>query len=460
MRAFCAWIAIVPVWQCLAEECSESIGSCAAKRASLMQFKSLSRQKQALALDAQGSMSEKLASFQKFTDQMVEKFGTAGSEAIDQETLDAVTLVLSFIEEMYDTLDQAHDDDVALLENCANVIDTCTKYYLNQTIVSKVNDYQVTDLVQTHAQCREKASLQCASLCSYNGPCHDYDTFRKHMGMYANDDPNKALLPTCVVSGGPGGDGAFTEPNIKAEEGSQQLEAMEECLEQTNDWLDGLYPRYLACTRIEENCSETMQSCDEAQVALERGQCLYATEVNGVCNNFRNCMRERQDTCADDCKNVEMRAGARAADNETGERLVCLLHILFGEPDPENEGKFLDRPDEADRPGKLEECKDKTIDTTRWEIPCPNIKKDVTYPTDIDCSLGVPVPEPCGEDWVAELLSHGKKFGEEAFLSETTFHDRCPEFAQRGQHRVIAACSEDCDLKHVMLASRRRSSSS
>merc|ERR1719362_2161661 len=94
---------------CLASgECSGTLGSCRSPQASLMQLKSL---KQKASTEGKvNRMRSQLAGFQKFTDEMVAKFGggqdpdaanaNPNAPAIDLETRQAVRGVHEYIQEL------------------------------------------------------------------------------------------------------------------------------------------------------------------------------------------------------------------------------------------------------------------------------------------------------------------------------------------------------------------------
>lgn len=455
MRAFRAWTAIVPVWQCLAAECSGTVGSCTAKQASLMQLKSSNLKK--LALDTEGSFSSKLAGFQKFTDEMVATYGGSSAKEPTQDVLDAVATVLDFIDDLHDHLLSAHNDDVGKAQNCsgAGATEHCYEMHMSKEIVQDITNYQ-TQAAQKeadHTSCREDAQQPCKDLCETNGLCDNYDNFRGATGP--GDVPS---LPTCV------NDGHLNDNYIKALEGSKELELMESCLVDMKIWLDGaldaniiddgLYENYDLCNRVSTDCEADVKRCDRMQGDFQAARCLYALESNLRCDAFTKCYDLAVKGCETHCNEIKIRADARAADNETGERLVCLLAVLFGERDENDasgsETGFYPRPSATERPTKLDECKQAEINTAMWEIPCPQDAEGnqgpepPTFPTidGYECPADG-VSSPCSTAFQEEM-DWNTEFPVYPSLD-------CSDIGKRGVHATKLSCSEagECIQSHI-----------
>lgn len=401
-----------------------------------MQLK-LGQQKQKLAVESEGSMSSKLASFQKFTDELVVKYGS-GTQEPTSEVLEAVGQVLTFIGEMYDHLLLAHNNDMNYSASCTAVPDhlsrgaeRCLDSFMSDTHIGEIRALEnlSVESQQEHVACRRDAALKCQTLCASNNACKEYDRYRK--------EEEDALLPDCAK------EGAFANKNIKADEGSPDLETMEDCLSPTKGWLDDLYGRYLNCTRVEDACTTKVDECDQAQTEFEARRCSYALLSDGHCNNFLGCCQEHCDNCDDECPRIQNRAGARAADNETGERLVCLLHTLFGQPVFGQPDEWTPPPKAEERPGKLDECKNKVIDVEGWKIDCTTgqaCSDECSGSLDSTLCPTEGVNKPCDEAFIVELSEHNE------FRLDTGFNDKhCPEKAQRGEMKAILPCSDAHD---------------
>jgi len=428
----------------------------------LMQFKSMSQKKQALSLEAQTSFSSKLAGFQKFTDEMVEKYGgpeEGASAPPTPEVLQAVWTVLAFIEQMHAHLNSAHVQDQGEASACDDTEADCKDNYMNVNIINQILFFQKSahKKQKAHKACRVEATGSCQQICKANGNCVTYDAARK---------TNNATLPVCVKNpDSPGSVSAFSDDYIRAVEDSEELKAMEECLVDTSAWLDFLYPKYDDCRRVESECEELVETCDNKQTVFQEAQCLYALDSNLHCHNFNECKTTMATECQSKCVNIEMRSGARAADDETGQRLVCLLHTLFGKPNPSpsalkasfdpgntglpeyavpeiNKSQFLPRPDASSRPAALENCKDQEIDTTRWAITCQGQTIDASTqsntmtagePVVYDCPIDE-VLSPCGEGFAAEAYNE--------FELEVQELGVCSDLARRGAQKVVNDCDD------------------
>lgn len=202
---------------------------------------------------------------------------------------------------------------------------------------------------------------------------------------YQQTEPNPATLPSCA-SGSNGDQSAFGDDFIRAATGSSDLTDMESCLEDTKTWLDGdagdvnlgLYTLYSECNRVQNDCTKDVASCDLLQGQFQDQRALYAEESNLRCSGLRTCLEGESHDCEVECPLIKIRADAREADNETGERLVCLLENLFGElleekvvtDDYPNGTWFGPQPDAQARIDGLASCKDNTYDTSAWQIDC------------------------------------------------------------------------------------------
>lgn len=409
-----------------------------------MQFKSSSQKKLAFALDAEGSIATKLASFQKFTDEMVARFGASNSTEPSQEVLDAVATVLTFIDQMYDTLKGAHDDDVLLAKGCGESVERCESDYMSEQIKNEIQNYQTAaeDALSAHDTCREELAQTCTAYCGPNGDCAEYDGYRK--------GPPVPSLPDCV------GLGHLNDSYIKADEETDgtKLDDMELCLEAMKGWLDPLYELYSGCNRVTDGCTDGVSNCDGLQHTFQSKRCLYALESNLRCENYYNCYENAIQKCDSDCSNIEIRSDARAADNETGQRLVCLLETLFGKRDPSNSTGtgFFPRSSDAERPGELDACKNATIIVGDWSITCPDggepLPEEPPQPS-VCPPKGTTVTSPCTDEFKNEMESPPS-----SWVFNSTFNPaltRCNEDLQRGMHQGVDACEEQhaCITTHA-----------
>jgi len=420
-----------------------------------MQLKSSSQKKQAFALDTEGSISTKLASFQKFTDEMLARFGSSSTPP-SQDVLDAVGTVLNFIDMMYDTLDAAHEADVGLAKACNTDIEKCDTDFMSAKIIQEIQNAKnaADNALTSHDDCRSNLVSDCECYCGGDGTCAEYDRYRK-----GDDDdnvpPNEVpSLPACVAKG------HLSDAYITADaDGSavqvQMLEDMEQCLEDMKAWLDPLYERYDGCNRCDGDCTKGVDDCDKMQHDFQSARCLYALEHNLRCEGYYTCYEDKVSECETDCEAIGIRAAARAADNETGQRLVCLLETLFGKRDPSNSTGtgFFNRSSDATRPGELEACKNQTLIVGDWSITCPwgtGTLPSHDPPTPQVClPKGVTVTSPCTTEFEAEMATPPSSWSTDFFFNSAL--TRCTERKlQRGMHGGVDECETQgsCIVHH------------
>jgi len=356
----------------------------------------------------------------------------------------------------------AHQDDVDLAGNCSGKVQHCFDSYMSADITAEINKFKSDSEAKevTHQTCRQDAQADCQSLCELNGACDRYDNYRQNVD---DNSPNPASLPQCVS------DGHLADDYIKADD--SRLGEMEACLEKMKVWLDGLYPddpndstgglypRYEECDRVSNGCEDNVAACDGKQGEFQQARCLYAMESNLRCDAFQTCYGDARDACVVDCDQIIIRAAARAADIETGQRLVCLLHTLFGERDPDNTTVynkapyneetwtgFFPRPSDEQRPGLLAACSAKEFteaEAANWAIQCPAGDAGGSYPVATPTIVGYVCPvshvtEPCTDDFQNDMSSMWPNVVQ-GFPYSTPI---CSQIAQRGVQKTSLPCGD------------------
>lgn len=326
------------------------------------------------------SMRSKLAGFQQFTETMIAKFGQDptgdGVDVVDpdkgfKDAQAAVALVLDFIYKMYETLLEYHNQALDKVGACSDIYKNCIiQHVLPDTTEEMVEDKKEWRKArETHETCRNDRQEEIAV---ENLACQKYDNYR-----WTNDS---ALLPSCAGNKkkGPIATNAFREDYLRGEEAPYPKPAwyqdnvgiMEECLEETETWINPLWELYQGCKRGGlPQCVNKAPVCRSKQHDFEQKHCEWNLKKNAICSNIYDCVKGEKKGCAVLCDGVEQDAAARAADNETGMRLECLLEVLFGER-LEN-GDFKDRLPVSERQDALNTCKNNVYDTSFWEISCP-----------------------------------------------------------------------------------------
>lgn len=211
--------------------------------------------------------------------------------------------------------------------------------------------------------------------------CQIYDDYRQNNLA--------ALLTTAPQNCAPA---HLQDDYIKAE-GNPMLGEMEDCLEHVKLWLDPLYELMEACQRVEGECNDKAKESMGNQSLFEYETCEYNTIVRIKCGGYDDCFGGVLSRSASECGNIQTRAAARQADNETAERIKCLLGVLMVDDDATK----VDEEGTESKADKLAACK--TVDyedyNKFWQIECPVWEAD-----------GEPVPEyPPGIDCMADRFS-------------------------------------------------------
>jgi len=364
------------------EQCSGSVGACKSQRASLMQLKSFSQLKTS-SLSSAKELSQQLAAYQKYTDKLVAQAKSGQAPPLDDATKDAINTIKAFIDGMYAHMLQYHNDDYILATECVGQVDNCTAHHLPAGVRDDINTAknQALQAEQTHSGCRGNLSTICSQ---QTVACNEYD-------LYRTSNP-AALLPGCV-------DPNLNQAHIQTQD-EAMLSDMESCLEQTKAWLDPLYAKYDACER--NGCDEKKGECLDNQKEFEYKICEWNTIVKSRCESFRSCWTDVFNTCQEHCNMVQQRAYARATDNETAERIDCLLDAMLIEGTPED-------PNAAAKQEQLDLCINKEYDTSFWSDladHCPEglLSGTPDYPEAGICDQ--PEHVPCSVAFVAHYYTN------------------------------------------------------
>lgn len=394
------------------------------------------------------SNQARLAEYSKFTESMVAKYAkdpeepaveerTAGAEGaawtgqnttsdsgsgltVEDRTADnglretikpngtefaAVRMVLQFIHDMTESLVTYHTQDVAIAAECstAAIQSGCVADYLNPT-QNHTLAQQKTDVEHEsalHLDCRNSLNTCYEDLAS---SCPDYDAYRKQQGMYTGTSPN-SKLPSCVrttpddeKNEQQGTAGAFSDISIKTDQ-EAQLTTFEDCLKETKAWLDPLYTKYLACRRGEQNCEAQFVQCTTKQHAFERDHCAWKTSHDAVCESLDTCGDEDTLECTGKCEQIAVREGYRNADHETGQRLVCLLNVIFGEPVDIGVEDTEWYPPPANKTTGLAHCKDQDYPSLATPIQCDPGSWEAPFPCHVDDDTKLTCSDEFNKKW-------------------------------------------------------------
>lgn len=347
------------VWhivQCAGKQCSDSVGTCSSQpRTSLMQTRSLKTQALS-AVEAVATRTQTLAGYKEYVNKLVAQYkqdDPGSREEIESggDVDNAITTIIQYINSMYNDLLAWHDADLDDAKACKStaLVTAC------QGQVPDVGPIQekMTLVNQTrlkHAECRSKCS---SDVCDDSAACQIYNSYRKE--KQANGHLT-ASFTDAVACANPSLDDEYIQSSPGPDE---KLKQMEDCLVEAKDWLDPLYSRYIACHESEQNCEGCQVDCDRDQAAFENAHCQLDMTRDLQCTGYRMCYEDRYNECiTTTCPKITVRSNARAADNETGEFIICLLGAL--------------RAKEEVRRDALRTCDD-LPDTTHsdfWKIDC------------------------------------------------------------------------------------------
>lgn len=320
-----------------------SVSCTAPTSTSLMQLDVQGSSRVALAAE-RSSRSQTLGEFQKYAENLAGRFmgdpnhpndpSPGHDTGLNDTEEDAVDLIIHFVDDMFSHLDMEHHTELELVQrDCHDAFDECKKK--KDDITVNVSNATAIGKLHIHNACRRQAR--------YEANCEDYDDHRK-------DEHNK--FPICAL------DGDLSDEMIKVDEIHEphKLDMMESCLVEVYEWMQKIYPLYLHCLEEREDNNHHYDDCVEKQDAFEKACCSYALSHYHKCDAYIACHERVKGDCEYLCDMIAESVAARKADNETAERVQCLLYVLKA-----------DNPDKHD---DLQKCKEKHYDTSYWDIDC------------------------------------------------------------------------------------------
>lgn len=389
------------------------------KHTGLMQIKSL-------AQSGASSRKATLAEFEKYAEQVAQRYSQdppveQNKKGLDQEVRNAIGIIVEYIDQMYGELESYHKDDLNDAK-CPGA-EGCFDEYFSKDTIESIDEYKTEVITkrEAHLNCRNHLKSSCQNYPYSNAVdwlnpvpepqvallqtdevsasrsrtlstdhcnseyceqmvedgqdyCLAYDNYRRSA---------ENVVPECMSSG----DGQdFSDSFIKAPEGGDDLQSMETCLaEQTKNWFDPLWDAYLKCQCRRCTCVQLPPQCKDKQDSFEIGLCSAQVERSLKCEAFTTCWNGHFDKCQADgevCTQIQTNVIGRKTDNETGERIRCLLKVLNDTTDI--------------RVDMLMGCKDAEYNTDFWNIACPD---------GLSCDKEPPVscedhPIPCEDDFL------------------------------------------------------------
>lgn len=371
------------VWhivQCAGKQCSDSVGTCSSQpRTSLMQTRSLKTQALS-AVEAAATRTQTLAGYKEYVNKLVAQYK---QDPVSREEIEsggdmdnAFTTIIQYINSMYNDLLAWHVADLEDAKACKStaLLTACQKQMPETDRIQEL----MTAVSQTrinHTTCRNECS---SDVCVDSAACQEYNRYRKE--RKANGHLT-ASFTDAVACASP----SLEDDYIKSSSGSKDLQQMEECLVKAKDWLDPLYSRYIACHESEQNCGVCQVQCDHDQAEFENAHCQLDLTRDITCTGYRKCYTDHYEDCiTTTCPKITVRSNARAADNETGELIICLLGAL--------------RAKEEVRVEALRSCDDlpNTIHSDFWKIDCGHSSEEPPAMT----FCGDVAHQPCDQNFL------------------------------------------------------------
>lgn len=342
---------------------------------------------------ASSSRKTTLSHFQKFANEMVSRV-VEYNTSLSQDDIDNINIIISMIEGFYDEFVVENSSLLSNVKvNCEKTFEACHEAFHHSLLNTKYNE--MINLNDSHTNCRGNESVACGVASS---ACQIYDSYRTTNAS--------ALYPVCAATN-------FTEDIMKLDEtlepGRTKVPRMEECLDELNVWLDGLYPKYIACDRGDLDCDSNSSSCNATQEDLEGKVCEYAGVHDIQCGSLETCWGTSTTTCQNFCDSDSFKVSieSRKADNETGERVKCLLNVLLA--------------GNADKTSDLTACVEQNYNFGQyWDVRCPQspletyADKSASFPASpLDSCSEAPIDRPCDEQWSADNYAHQSWFSSE-----------------------------------------------
>jgi len=274
---------------------------------------------------------------------------------VNSSFAEAINTVLLYIDDMFGYLKQEHEAaKTSLTNNDCEDIKECYKKVNNThlNLLKSIADYSRSN----HTRCRQDQYECCKQREENPGPpgtiCNDYKVVR-----------NNGSFPECFSDRDVDGKDHLNNDYIcvggecsdRQEDGD--LDKMEECLVKVHEWFDPVYSNFKDCDWVRDCCDDVNDTCGKNQSDFEGKECMYTNALIEDCEEWKKCWNDGIDDCDQECRDVSAGVEIRKAENETGERVRCLLKVLL------LNGTGETRP-------KLDACKNKTYDLSYWDITC------------------------------------------------------------------------------------------
>jgi len=316
--------------------------------------------KRRASLRSSSRVSRSLAGFEKYANNLVRQYEKHQAPP-SNETKEAIQTVVNYIESFYTLHNDSHWNDVDTTDQKCNATqghDECINSYYDEDELDRTKT--ATEAARVlHVACRINETCEGEQK---GAKCAEYDAYRSQAGECNDLGCHSATFPGCASGGRTSSD--LDNASISTTDTDKQTQ-MENCLEEVESWHRELYTLYIGCDRgdgdsIGESSVSDEKSCSDYQKEFEEAHCTYQEKLNMNCiEGYDLCMKTTQTYCQEWCTgSLKVNVNARKAENETGERILCLLKVL------------LDTSDDQKKV-ELEICKTKNYSNTdHFNISC------------------------------------------------------------------------------------------
>jgi len=290
-------------------------------------------------------------------------------------------MIRLWIQKMYLTLNQQHDEDQQEIHLTRDALIGCTD--AASVGLDEVDGYYnaVVQDRQSHDDCRQGEVMNKQN---HTTLCQDYTAYRK-------TSPYR-IPPDCLQT-------KLTLDYIQSSD-EDMTQAMESCLEDTQPWLIPLHKKYMLCKEAKEITANKTRECDAHQGTFEQVFCAYAAKLKHTCEEQESCFNNllpQQETTHHE---VRLSEAARKSEFETGQKIMCLFLVF----DANN----------TDKSTTMSTCENTTFNASNYTI--------VYHPAPLPVTCNKESHQPCESQFLQQEYQ-GKNWSTDA--PATTCHS-CP----------------------------------
>jgi len=271
----------------------------------------------------------------------------------------AMDVIENFIKLLFNTSKTQFDEDQGEVNRARDAIQGCTTD-ANKTMPTVVGLKSTMESArEAHNKCRTAEGQNKDNMTQ---ACKQYETYRT--------SDSKRVPPVCMET-------KFTLAHIGAADESQDLQQMESCLQETKEWIDPLYQKYIQCKNNTDQNTEHKANCSAKQDHFEQDFCAYASKLEDVCNAQTSCRARTVGARNMTHAAVNVAEKARKADVQTAHRILCLFKVF--------------EANNTHKTSTLQACLNQSVSTSAYDVTYHSIPDPVACEKQAD--------EPCQASW-------------------------------------------------------------